>query len=54
MISQRAKNMWRYKELLPLDGEPQSGFYSGFTPLLRADRLARELGVEEVYIKDDS
>ena len=54
VISTRAKNLWRYRELLPLDGEPQSGFYSGFTPLLRANRLAKRLGVKEIYIKDDS
>lgn len=54
VISARAKNLWRYRELLPLDGEPQSGFYSGFTPLLRANRLAKRLGVKEIYIKDDS
>lgn len=54
IISHRAKNLWRYKELLPLDGEPQSGLYSGFTPLLRANRLAKKLGVKELYIKDDS
>ncbi|MBE0479299.1 threonine synthase, partial [Candidatus Aerophobetes bacterium] len=54
VISKRDKNMWRYKELLPLEAEPKSGLYSGFTPLLRAERLARRLGVEEVYIKDDS
>ncbi|HIE95019.1 MAG TPA: pyridoxal-phosphate dependent enzyme, partial [Acidobacteria bacterium] len=35
-------------------GEPLTGLHSGFTPLVRADRLARELGVDELYIKDDS
>lgn len=54
VISKRAKSLWRYRELLPLDDEPQSGLYSGFTPLLTADRLAEKLGVKEVYIKDDS
>ena len=33
---------------------PKTGFNSGFTPLVRAERLARELGVDEVYVKDDS
>jgi threonine synthase len=33
---------------------PKSGFNSGFTPLKRAKRLATELGVKELYIKDDS
>ena len=33
---------------------PARGFRSGFTPLVKADRLAAELGVKELYIKDDS
>lgn len=53
-LSGRAKNMWRYKELLPLDKEPTVGLNSGFTPLVRANNLAKVLGVEELYIKDDS
>ena len=47
-------SLWRYRDLLPLDKEPTVGFYSGFTPLVRASRLADELGVKELYIKDDS
>ncbi|OGX32000.1 MAG: threonine synthase [Omnitrophica WOR_2 bacterium RIFCSPLOWO2_12_FULL_46_30] len=53
-LSERPKTMWRYKELLPLDKEPTVGLDSGFTPLIRANNLARALGVEELYIKDDS
>ena len=53
-ISRGPKSLWRYRELLPIDGEPATGFYSGFTPLVKADILARELGVKELYIKDDS
>jgi threonine synthase len=53
-IESRPRNLWRYKELLPIDGEPQVGLHSGFTPLVRADRLARTLGVEELWVKDDS
>ena len=52
-VSARPENLWRYRELLPVD-EPRTGFYSGFTPLVKADRLARRLGVRELYIKDDS
>lgn len=48
------KSLWRYRELLPIDGEPAAGFYSGFTPLVKADRLSEEWGVREIYIKDDS
>lgn len=53
-IESRAKNLWRYRELLPIEGEPRTGFHSGFTPLVRAGRLAERLGVRELYVKDDS
>ena len=53
-IASRPRNLWRYRELLPIDGEPQAGLYSGFTPLIRAHRLGAVLGVKELYIKDDS
>jgi threonine synthase len=53
LVESRPRSLWRYRELLPVE-EPRTGFYSGFTPLVRADRLARELGVDELYIKDDS
>ncbi|MFN3966095.1 MAG: pyridoxal-phosphate dependent enzyme, partial [Endomicrobiia bacterium] len=54
LIASRDKNLWRYKELLPIDGEPIVGINSGFTPLIKADNLAKELAVKELYIKDDS
>jgi threonine synthase len=54
VIGKRGKTLWRYRELLPIDGEPQAGLNSGFTPLVKADRLAKELGVEALYIKDDT
>jgi threonine synthase len=53
-IERRPKNLWRYRELLPITGEPRTGFHSGFTPLVRCSRLAERLGVRELYIKDDS
>jgi threonine synthase len=53
-IKRREQNLWRYKELLPVEGAPATGFQSGFTPLVRATRLARALGVDELYIKDDT
>jgi threonine synthase len=53
-IERRPKNLWRYRELLPIAGEPRTGFNSGFTPLVRCTRLAERLGVRELYIKDDS
>ncbi len=53
-ILSRAHNLWRYKELLPLDKEPEDAFYTGFTPLIKADNLARVLGLNELYVKDDT
>ena len=53
-IATRPRTMWRYRELLPVDGEPTVGRHVGCTPLIRADRLARALGVSELYIKNDA
>jgi len=53
LIESRPRSLWRYLELLPVE-EPRTGFNSGYTPLVRATRLARELGVAELYLKDDS
>ena len=53
-IEKREQSLWRYRELLPIDGDPQVGLNSGFTPLVKADRLATVLGVDELYIKDDT
>jgi threonine synthase len=54
MIAARPENIWRYRELLPITGEPRTGFHTGFTPLVRCERLADRLGLGELYIKDDS
>jgi len=54
IIESRGKNLWRYRELLPIDGEPTDGLTSGYTPLVKADSLAKKLGVSELYVKDDS
>lgn len=53
-LTQRPRNLWRYKELLPLEGEAATGFQSGWTPLIRAHRLGEVLGLRELYLKDDS
>ena len=54
LIESRPPNLWRYREFLPIQGEPRTGFFSGYTPLVRAERLAQELGLSELYLKDDS
>ena len=50
----RSRGMWRWRELLPLDGdrEPVS-LGEGDTPLLEAPRLASQLGIERLTIKDE-
>ncbi|MGV3720491.1 MAG: threonine synthase [Actinomycetota bacterium] len=53
VIMRRPRNLWRYRELLPLGGEPSDGLLSGYTPLVRADNLAKALGVRELWIKND-
>ncbi|MEY5027168.1 MAG: hypothetical protein RLZZ244_2696 [Verrucomicrobiota bacterium] len=53
-IEARPQSMWRYRELLPIDGEPTVGAAVGFTPLIKADRLAKLLGIRELWIKNDT
>ncbi|HTI72762.1 MAG TPA: threonine synthase [Candidatus Limnocylindria bacterium] len=53
-IASRPQSMWRYRELLPIAGEPTVGRQVGFTPLVKADRLAKRLGVRELWIKNDA
>ncbi len=53
----RPRNIWHFEELLPiLDASAQArvGAHSGYTPLIRADRLGAELGIANLYLKDDS
>src|SRR5215203_1444367 len=53
-IESRPQTMWRYRELLPVAGEPTVGFQVGYTPLVKADRLAARLGIRELWIKNDA
>src|SRR5258707_14389845 len=52
-IARGPRSLWRYSDLLPVE-IPRAGFNSGYTPLIRAHRLAEELGCSELWIKDDS
>ncbi|MEE8413151.1 MAG: pyridoxal-phosphate dependent enzyme, partial [Dehalococcoidales bacterium] len=45
-------SLWRYHDMLPVNGEPID-IGSGFTPLVKANNLGRELGLDELYIKND-
>src|SRR5947209_4913380 len=47
-------SIWRYSDFLPVSTPPSGTLPAGLTPLLRADRLAEELGVGEVWIKNDA
>lgn len=53
-ISDGPKSLWRYKEFLPVSDKQIVGENSGFTPFLKARNLGRELGLENLYIKNDS
>jgi threonine synthase len=53
-IEGRPKTMWRYRELLPLEGEVTVGAQVGGTPLVKADRLAEALGVKTLWVKNDA
>src|SRR5256714_4023473 len=53
-IESRPKSMWRYRELLPVANDPTVGLQVGFTPLVKADRLAQRLGIRELWIKNDT
>ena len=47
------KSLWRYKELLPIEGGPTVGLCAGMTPLVHAKNLGAFLGLDELYIKND-
>ncbi|HJZ85640.1 MAG TPA: threonine synthase, partial [Polyangia bacterium] len=53
-VSRRPPSMWRFRELLPLDGEPTVGERVGGTPLVRAHRLEKQLHLRELWIKNDA
>jgi threonine synthase len=48
------QSLWRYADFLPVASQQPGTLAAGFTPLLRADRLAEELGLEEVWVKNDA
>jgi threonine synthase len=54
VIASRPKSIWKYRELLPVEAEPVVGLSTGATPLVRADRLGRRLGIDNLYLKNDS
>jgi threonine synthase len=46
--------LWRYGDFLPVPSPPPKALQAGLTPLLRADRLAEQLGLGQVWIKNDA
>ena len=53
-IAAGPRTMWRYGDLLPVDAAAPIDLGAGFTPLVRAERLGAELGLKELWIKDDT
>ncbi len=54
-FASRAPTLWRYRELLPVhDEQTIVTLGEGVSPILQAHRLGRELGLEELWIKDES
>jgi threonine synthase len=47
-------DIWRYADFLPFEQAPRTALGAGMTPLIRADRLAKQLGLREVWIKNDA
>jgi len=53
-IAAGPKSIWRYADLLPASAEGAVDLGAGFTPLLRADRLGAELGLADLWLKNDT
>lgn len=53
-IQDGPKSMWRYIDLLPVEGTNLVGPHAGMTPMVRAKNLGAYLGLDELYIKNDT
>ena len=54
LAARRDNSMWRYRELLPVEEDtPNTPLRVGWSPLYEADRLAKQLGIKKLYVKDD-
>ncbi|MEP7200180.1 MAG: threonine synthase [Chloroflexota bacterium] len=53
-IESGPRSVWRYQALLPADRQPRIDLGAGFTPLVKADQLGKRLGLNNLYIKNDS
>ena len=54
VLDAREATVWRYAELLPVTELPSSGLRVGQSPLIEAPRLAARIGLERLWVKDDS
>jgi len=48
------KSLWRYQALLPIEGPPTVGLHAGFTPMIHAKNLGALLGLDHLYLKNDT
>ncbi|HZS12915.1 MAG TPA: threonine synthase [Nitrospirales bacterium] len=53
-IAEGPPSMWRYIDLLPVEGHATVGPHAGLTPMVRAKNLGAYLGLDELYIKNDT
>ncbi len=53
-IERGPRTLWRYKALLPVEGEHVVDTHAGFTPLIKADNLGRALGLRNLWLKNDT
>jgi len=53
-IAKGPPTLWRYSDLLPVEASAATDLGAGFTPLVRADRLAAVLGLGEIWVKNDT
>ena len=53
-IAQGPLSIWRYQDLLPAEGTDPVDIMAGYTPLIKARNLGKKLGLNNLYIKNDS
>lgn len=53
-IAAGPRSIWRYEDLLPASREPSVDLGAGFSPLIRAERLGAELGLRDLWVKNDT
>lgn len=53
-IEKGPRSIWRYQDLLPVEGTPQVDLGAGWTPLIKANNLGKKLGIKNLYIKNDT